>query len=88
MITGDFNLPGIFRENTDLRANLSGLKINKPEVLEELIMFLQLFQYNFSQNFCFNTLDLISSNSDALTVSKTLFSLINIDIVHPNRLKL
>jgi hypothetical protein len=83
LIAGDFNLPGTHCENSDLHANIKGLKNNKSEVLEELIMFLQLFQYNSTQNHYFNILDLVLSNSKDIAVSKTLFPLVKVDIAHP-----
>jgi hypothetical protein len=79
LIEGDFNPPGTHWENSDLHANIKGLKNNK---FKELIMFLQLFQYNSTQNHCFNIFDLVLSNSKAIAVFKTLFPLVKIDIAH------
>jgi len=82
IIVDDFNLPGIHWENSDKHANITGLKTNKSELLEELIVFVQLFQHNFSNNHCSNILDLNFFNNVDLTISKTLFPLVNIDIAY------
>jgi len=39
IFTGDFNLLGIHWKNLDKHANITGLKTNKSELLEELIVF-------------------------------------------------
>lgn len=43
IFAGDFNLSGHYWENNNLHAKIIGPKLNKYDVFNELIMFLQLF---------------------------------------------
>lgn len=83
IIADYFNLPNILWVNSATHSLIEGLRNNKADTLQNLIVLLELFQFNFIKNQHGNILDLIFLNSHDIITTKNNFPLVKEDICHP-----
>lgn len=83
LLLGDYNIPGVSWTSDEFGLSAAGDLNTAAALIVDFFSFLNFFQFNHIANCSGNILDLVLSNSKALSVDKATTSLITPDIYHP-----